>query len=258
MGVMVKDKIDRETALVLRDKRIEKVPRLTNKEAARDATKPKTKRTDIDSDRAIILNFSRHSEPEDTMELLGEQYKNIRLFRPIEEKGLYIVDNVGNTKYNPLVTNPVERTVKTKSQQIHDWLYTYLTTKRENGLYPLDSNGDYYLVLPHKDAQISLEILTSLNGIKNTDWFIIWSTYNEHKGIFTISEIVSTKGLYDSWKKVSTEVSDIANRRKHKLLSDFSELETTHKKQVFINNLSDEDYSLIEYALSRRVDKGYI
>lgn len=250
---MTKEKIPREEALIMRDKRINKVPKLTNKIEAKEAAKLKTKRTDIDSDRAIVLNFSRHSEPEDTIDLLSQQYKNIRLFRPIEEKGLYIVDSVGNTKYNPLVTNPIERGIKTKSQQIYDWLYTYLTTKRDNGLYPLDSNGDYYIILPHKDAQISIEILTSLNGIKNTDWFVIWSVYNEHQSIFQISEIVSTKGLYDSWKKVATEVSDISNRRKHRLLTDLTELDSVRKKQEFIDNLSQEDYELIEYALNRRI-----
>lgn len=255
---MAKDKIPREEALILRDRNIDKVPKLTNKDAAKGATKLKTKKTEIDSDRAIILNFSRHSEPEDTIELLSERYKHIRLFRPIEEKGLYIVDNVGNTKYNPLVSNPIERGVKTKSQQIYDWLYTYLTTKRENGLYPLDSNGDYYIVLPHKDAQISLEILTSLNGIKNTDWFIIWSVYNEHEGVFNISEIVSTKGLYDSWKKVSTEVSDISNRRKHKILAELTELTTVQEKQQFIDNLSEEDYTLIAYALNKRISANKV
>lgn len=249
---MPQQKVSKEEALILRDKKIDKIPKLTNRDSAKNATKPKVKVNKMESDRAIVLNFTRHSEPEDTIDLLNTRYKNIRLFRPIDETGLYIVDNEAHTRINPLVSNPLETSVKTKSQQIYDWLYEYLTTRRDNGLHPLDSSGDYYVILPHKDAQIALEILTALNGIKNADWFIIWSVYDDRKAIFSVAEIVSTKGIYDTWKKVSTQVSDIDNRRKHKLLAVISDFETIDEQQGYISKLSQEDYKLIEYAMSQR------
>lgn len=250
--VSKKDKIDLSDGIKLRDNRIDKVPLLTNRDAAKSGTKVPVKKNKVDTNRAIVLNFTRHSEPEDTIDLLNTRYKNIRLFRPIDETGLYIVDNEAHTRINPLVSNPLETSVRTKSQQIYDWLYEYLTTRRDNGLHPLDSSGDYYVILPHKDAQIALEILTALNGIKNADWFIIWSVYDDRKAIFSVAEIVSTKGIYDTWKKVSTQVSDIDNRRKHKLLATISDFETIDEQQGYISSLSQEDFKLIEYAMSQR------
>jgi hypothetical protein len=245
-------RITKEEAQKLGQEKVTKIPHLTNVEAAKEAVKFRSKKTESDYEmkRAVILNFTRHSEPHNLIDVLSQEYKHIRLFRPIDE-GLFVLGKTDKTKINPLVSNPIETSEKTKSQQIEEWLYKYFTTKRSNGVYPLDPMGDYYVILPQKDAQIALEILTALGAIKNIDWLIIWSIYNEQESQFEIAEVVSTKGIYQSWKKQVSEVSDITNRRRQNLLAELSQAED---KELFTNKLSEEDFNLIKYHIKKEAE----
>jgi hypothetical protein len=246
--------VTKEEAKHLGQEKVKKIPLLTNKDEAVDTVKAKRQKTEEDfaMKRAIVLNFTRHSEPQNCIDVLKTQYKNVRIFRPIDQ-GLFVMGTTNTTKTNPLVCNPINTSNKTKSEQIHEWLETYLTTKRDDGLYPLDPMGDYFIILPQKDSQIALEILTALNAIKNIDWYIIWAVYNEHTTQFEIAEIVSTKGVYLSWKKKAASVSDITNRRKQLILSQLSE---SINKEAFIASLDPEDYKLIEYNLKRKEEEN--
>jgi hypothetical protein len=249
------EKISREEARQLGQEKVRRVPKLTNKEDAAASVKGKRQKTERDyhSKRAVVLNFTRHSEPSDLYETLKGQYEYVRIFRPIDD-GLFVLGTISSTKVNPLVSNPVETTNKTKSQQINEWLHTYLTTDRE-GVYPLDPCGDYFLILPQKDSQIALEILTALGGIKNVDWFIVWSIYNENTSEFEISEIVSSKGVYLSWKKKAASVADITTRKKQSLLASLSQAESPEE---FLASLSEADKKLIEYSLSKKKESNDI
>jgi hypothetical protein len=252
---MIKSRpVTKEEAKHLGQEKVKKIPLLTNKDAAVDTVKAKRQKTEDDfaMKRAVVLNFTRHSEPENCVDVLGSEYKHIRIFRPIDA-GLFVLGTTNTTKTNPLISNPVETSDRTKSQQIDQWLNTYLTTKRESGLYPLDPAGDYFIILPQKDAQIAIEILTALNGIKNVDWYIIWTVYNEISTQHEIAEIVSTKGIYQTWKKKAASVSDITNRQKQLLLSQYSQ---SNNKEEFIKGLSEEDYKLIEYNLEKEKEKN--
>jgi hypothetical protein len=249
-----KPQIGKEEALKLGQNRLKEIPKLTNVTDAALAVKPKKKKVadDFDLKRAIVLNFTRHSEPKKLMDLLSDTYEHIRLFRPIDD-GLFVEGTIATTKINPLVSNPLKITDKTKSQQIEEWLNMYLTTKREdNNLFPLDPMGDYFVILPMKDAQVAIEILQALTAIKNVDWMLVWSIYNENTAEFEISEIVSTKGVYQSWKKKAGAVSDITNRRKQLLLTELSQAQD---KTKYAKELSADDYKLIEYQIKKGQEK---
>lgn len=252
---MTKKRRPEEEAIALRDQRINRVPKLTNRKEAREGNKPKTKITELNDNRAVVLNFTRHAEPRDLIPLLQQNYRHIRLFTPVKE--LYVVDHVDHTQETKrkIVSNAPDRGEETKSQQISKWLKEFLTTKRNNNTYPLDFYGDYYVILPQKDAQMSVEILTALQSIKNIDWLTVWTVFDENTQEFIVSEVVSTKGIFSTWKKQVAEVTDITNRRKGVLMTKYSQLETEEERKEFIDSLSDEEYLLCEFALKRRIQE---
>lgn len=249
------NKITKAEGIILRDKRIARVPKLVNREEAREAAKVKVKNTGASDNRAIILNFTHHSEPNDLRQVMLANYERIQIFQPLEGKGLFIYDNTDHVKYNPLITQRTATTEKSKSEQIHEWLYEYLSTKRHNGMYPLDCNGDYYVLLPQKDGQVAVEIMLALRGIKNIDWYPIWTIYNQKEKNFLIGEITSSKGIYNAAKKISSDVDQISEKKKVKILNGFSALEDDAEAQKYLDDLSEEDYNLIEHALTRRLEK---
>ena len=242
--------ITKEQAQELGQQRLKRIPHLSNVDNAAAAVKPKTKKVEDDFElrRAIILNFTRHGEPPGLLDKLSNVYKYIRLFRPCDN-GLFIEGTIGKSKTNPLVSNPVQVTKKTKSQQIEEWLNVYLTTKREdNNLFPLDPLGDYFVILPTKDAQMAIEIYTALTAIKNVDWMLVWPIFNENTAEWELGEIISTKGVYQSWKKKAATVTDITTSRKQLLIAQFSQAEN---KKEFASSLDADNYKLIEYYIKK-------
>ena len=175
--------------------------------------------------RAVVINFTRHTTPDDLYPLLLTKYKHIKSYRPDDAFMFIETDKINPDPINTLVSNPIKKSNLTKSQQIQVWLTNLFTTLQEGELnYCFDLQGDYYIILPQRDAQLAVEIMMALNAISKIDYLLVWSTYSSYKAQFIITEIVSSKGYYLEWKSKSDSVTGITDKLKQRVISRFSEV----------------------------------
>ena len=201
--------------------------------------------------RAIVINFTRHTTPDDLYPLLQTKYKYIKSYRP-DDAFMYIeTDTINPDPINTLVSNPIKKSNLTKSQQIQVWLTNFFTVLQEGEVnYCFDLQGDYYIILPQRDAQLATEIMMALNAISKIDYHLVWSTYSSYKAQFIITEIVSSKGYYLEWKSKADSVTGITDKLKQRVISRFSEVKAALRQ----NEPTKSDNALFEQECQLFID----
>lgn len=219
-------------------------------------------------ERAICINFTRHTTPEDLYPLLQTRYKHIKSYRP-DDSFMYLEsESINPDPINTLVSNPIKKSNLTKSQQIQVWLTNFLTVLQEGEVnYPFDLQGDYYIILPQRDAQLATEIMMALNAISKIDYHLVWSTYSSDRAQFVITEIVSSKGYYLEWKSKADSVTGITDKLKQRVINRFSEVKAALRQneptksnpelfeqecQLFIDSLNPQAKAVLLGVLSKR------
>lgn len=219
-------------------------------------------------ERSIVINFTRHTTPEDLYPLLQTKYRHIKSYRPDDAFMFIETDSINPSAVNTLVSNPIKKSNLTKSQQIQVWLTNFFTVMQEEEVsYPFDLQGDYYIILPQRDAQLATEIMMALNAISKIDYNLVWSTYSSYKAQFVITEIVSSKGYYLEWKSKADTVTGITDKLRQRVISRFSEIKAAlrqneptksdsalfeHECQLFINSLNPEAKTVLLGVIKKR------
>lgn len=205
--------------------------------------------------RAVILNFTRHVLPVDLLDILSIKYEYKVTYNPHE----------------PFTFNFSDE--RSQIEQIRDWVYAYLSVKRKNIGFPLDKQGDIFIILPDRDSKLSVYILTALIGIWNRDYTIVWSIGDRDENIFKVDQMIAISSLKKEWKSMNHELTEISRRREEEImtaydhmLSNFYELredQTTVNKEKeeellkakieeFKNSLNEEQQEMLAIGLTRR------
>lgn len=218
--------------------------------------------------RAVVINFTRHTTPDDLYPMLLTKYKHIKSYRPDDAFMFIETDKINPDPINTLVSNPIKKSNLTKSQQIQVWLTNFFTVLQEGEVnYCFDLQGDYYIILPQRDAQLATEIMMALNAISKIDYHLVWSTYSSYKAQFVITEIVSSKGYYLEWKSKADSVTGITDKLKQRVISRFSEVKAALRQneptksnsalfeqecQLFIDSLNPQARAVLMGVIKKR------
>jgi hypothetical protein len=152
----------------------------------------------------------------------------------------------------------------TQLQQIQNWVYAYLTTKRKNIGYPLDKAGDVYVLLPDRSSKLAVYIMLALIGIWNRDYTIVWSIGNKDDDTdFVVDTFLATSAVKKKWKSLNHEVTEISLRKEQEVMLNYDhflsniyeisgEEPTEEDIKNFKENLNEEQEEYLAIGIARR------